>query len=366
MMVAAMVAFFPAEGRHFTGSGAAIRMPERRRGANGGRANGGGEDMADSRIRIAVVGLGKIARDQHLHALAANGRFELVAVASPGARLDGTPCYDDMGAMLEAEPSIGAVALCTPPAVRGRLARLALQRGLHVLLEKPPGVTSSEVLALVDLAREKGVTLMAAWHSRHAPAVGPACRWLASREIRRVTVRWQEDVRVWHPGQGWIWRAGGLGVFDPGINALSLVTQIIPGALVLTEAELEFPGNCETPIAARLALVSRNGAPVSVQLDFRQTGRQTWDIEVDTEAGRLCLSMGGHSIALDGGTQAAGGMIQAGIDAEVGAADEYAGVYARFESLVRERRIDVDIAPLQLVADAFLCGRRIQVGDFVE
>ena len=34
----------------------------------------------------------------------------------------------------------------------------------------------------------------------------------------------------WHPGQEWIWQAGGFGVFDPGINALSIVTRILPRA----------------------------------------------------------------------------------------------------------------------------------------
>jgi len=42
-----------------------------------------------SKIRLALVGLGKIARDQHLPAIAADGRFELVAAASRSAALDG-------------------------------------------------------------------------------------------------------------------------------------------------------------------------------------------------------------------------------------------------------------------------------------
>ena len=43
---------------------------------------------------------------------------------------------------------------------------------------------------------------------------------------------------------------------------------------------------------------------------------------------------------------------------------EYTSLYAHFASLVRERRLDVDISPLQVVADAFLTGRRIAVGEF--
>jgi len=45
---------------------------------------------------------------------------------------------------------------------------------------------------------------------------------------------------------------------------------------------------------------------------------------------------------------------------------EYARVYAHFAELVRERRSDVDLAPFRLVADAFLCGRRVEVAPFNE
>ncbi|RAG46972.1 gfo/Idh/MocA family oxidoreductase, partial [Burkholderia multivorans] len=90
-----------------------------------------------------------------------------------------------------------------------------------------------EVAALEALARSRGLTLFATWHSRCASAVEPARAWLATREIRAVQVRWKEDVRRWHPGQQWIWEPGGLGVFDPGINALSIVTRILPRELVL-------------------------------------------------------------------------------------------------------------------------------------
>jgi hypothetical protein len=45
-----------------------------------------------------------------------------------------------------------------------------------------------------------------------------------------VEIVWHEDVRKWHPGQQWIWEPGGFGVFDPGINALSIATRIFPAS----------------------------------------------------------------------------------------------------------------------------------------
>jgi D-galactose 1-dehydrogenase len=306
------------------------------------------------RIRIAIVGMGKIARDRHVPALARNGAFELVAAASPHQRLEGVSNFASIEALLGAVTNLDAVALCTPPQIRYPLARYALEHGLHVLLEKPPGATLNEVAALADLAQHKGVALFAAWHSREAAAVEPARRWLQARKLSGVTVTWKEDVRVWHPGQAWIWEAGGLGVFDPGINALSILTRILPGTLVLKDAELAFPPNCETPIAASLRFENEFVTEVRMELDFLQTGPPSWDIEVETDAGRLLLSNGGS-------------VMQIGSRAPVEEPDnEYPNLYARFEQLVHNRSIDVDVTPLRLVADAFMCGRRTLAEPFVE
>ena len=307
-----------------------------------------------AKIKIAIVGLGKIARDQHVPSLHSSDAFELVAIASPHGKLGGVPHFSDIETLLRAMPEVTAVALCTTPQVRYDIARFALQQGRHVLLEKPPGVTVSEVLQLTDLAQQHRVTLFASWHSRHAPAVEPARVWLACRKIAKVLITWKEDVRVWHPGQTWIWKAGGLGVFDPGINALSILTEIIPGPFALKSAELSYPGNCETPIAARLSLTGPGGAMTHVELDFLQTGRQTWDIDVETDAGLLSLSMGGTVMTVDKRSVA------------IPPTTEYANLYRHFAELIHRGRIDVDIAPLQLVADAFLCGRQVDVEPFVE
>lgn len=307
-----------------------------------------------SKTRIALVGMGKIARDQHVPALAASNAFEVVAAASPHHQLAGVPNYTSIEALLAAQPDVQAVSICTSPQVRYEIARHALERGQHVLLEKPPGATLNEVNALIELAQQRGVALFATWHSREASAVEPARNWLASRKIRSVAVTWKEDVRVWHPGQAWIWKAGGLGVFDPGINALSIITRILPGTLVLKDAELAFPSNCETPVAASLRLTNEQGTPVHMELDFLQTGPQSWDIDIETDGGRLQLSKGGSVMRVDD-------------EAVIEARDnEYANLYAHFAGLVRERRCDVDLAPFRLVADAFMCGRRVIVAPFVE
>ncbi|MFD2438663.1 Gfo/Idh/MocA family protein [Modicisalibacter luteus] len=94
-------------------------------------------------IKIGIVGLGKIARDQHLPALAANPDFELVAVASRNASLEDAANFATLEEMLAGVPELDAVSLCTPPTVRYGQARQALQAGKHVMLEKPRALRSA-------------------------------------------------------------------------------------------------------------------------------------------------------------------------------------------------------------------------------
>jgi D-galactose 1-dehydrogenase len=303
-------------------------------------------------LRVAIIGFGKIARDQHIPAIAATDGVKLAAVASRHASLPDVPHFATLDALLRDGPPIDAVALCVPPQVRRGQAAAALSAGKHVMLEKPPGATVGELDPLIAAAARVGKTLFASWHSRFAAAVEPARQWLASRRIRSVQITWKEDVRVWHPGQSWIFEPGGMGVFDPGINALSILTRILPEPLFVTAAELCFPANREAPIAASLGLNDATGLPITAEFDFRQTGPQSWDIVAETDGGRLTLSSGGARLAVGG---------------EIlfeGADGEYRGLYRRFVELASTGACDVDLTPLRLVADAFLLGRRRMVEAF--
>jgi D-galactose 1-dehydrogenase len=299
-----------------------------------------------SPINLAIVGVGKIVRDQHLPSIAANADFKLIATASRHGTVDGVESFTAIEDMLKAVPHIDAVSLCMPPQYRYEAAHKALSAGKHVFLEKPPGATLSEVADLQDLAKSKGVSLFASWHSRYAPAVEATKSFLASTKINSVHVIWKEDVRHWHPNQEWIWQAGGLGVFDPGINALSIVTHILPKAIFLTGATLEFPENRDAPIAADLHFKNADNLPVHAEFDWRQTGKQSWDIVAETDAGPMVLADGGSKLTINGELKSS--------EPE----REYPSLYRRFAEIVKAGKSDVDLAPLRHVADAFMLGRR--------
>lgn len=308
-------------------------------------------------IKLGIVGIGFIARQQHLPVIATSPDFELVAAASRNAKVDGVKTYANIAEMLAGNPEIEAVSLCAPPVPRSAEAQFALREGKHVLLEKPPGATLSDVQALAELAATQNITLNASWHSRHAPGVAPARGWLERRTLRSVRVIWKEDVRVWHPGQEWIFEPGGLGIFDPTINALSILTAILPAPFSLRAAKLAFPENRQAPIAGELAFTDTNGASITASVDFLQTGPQTWDIVIQTETGELTLSKGGSELYLNGARQPLA-------HHEDVLRGEYHGVYAHFAALIKAGKSDVDVSPLRHAADAFMLGERITAPPF--
>ncbi|RML55972.1 D-galactose 1-dehydrogenase [Pseudomonas amygdali pv. morsprunorum] len=305
-------------------------------------------------IRLGLVGYGKIAQDQHVPAIHANPAFQLVAVATQGQPCAGVENFKSLGELLESGLHVDAIAFCTPPQGRFALVQQALAAGKHVLVEKPPCATLGEAMALVQQTAEQGVSGLFAWHSRYAPGIQAARDWLSTRTLHSVQIDWKEDVRKWHPGQAWIWQPGGLGVFDPGINALSIVTHLLPRPLFVESAELRVPSNCQSPIAASIKMSDTQQLDIRAEFDFDHGHDELWSIEVRCAEGTLRLDNGGALLSIDGVRQA------------VSEEGEYAAVYRHFQQLINTNASDLDVQPLRLVADSFFVGSRATVEPFYD
>jgi predicted dehydrogenase len=302
--------------------------------------------------RIAVVGVGKIARDQHLPRISENRNFSLVAGVSRSAKIAGASNFESLSALKASKLKVDCVALCTPPAVRLAMAREAIDHGWHLLIEKPPTPTVGELLAMAAYARKKKRVLYAAWHSRYNKSVDVAKAKLKGKHVDFLRVTWKEDVHKWHPGQAWIWEPGGFGVFDPGINALSIVTKILPEPIFVDSATIEVPADASTPIGADIRFKRGDGAAakLSAVLDWRQKANEIWEIEVGTRDGlKLHLKNGGSVLEVNGKT------------AHRAVLREYEDIYAKFARLLKARKSDVDPSPLQLVSDCFMLGKPVVV-----
>ena len=303
-----------------------------------------------SAIRIGVVGMGKIAVDQHLPAIAANPLFDLAATVERSAPVS-TINYTSHAAMLADSHRLDAVAITTPPGPRYAIARDSIAAGLHVLLEKPPTATLAEIDELRERAAQRGVSLFTTWHAQHNPAVVEAAKMLAGKRIAEMTIMWHEDVEKWHPGQRWIWEAGGFGVFDPGINAFSIASRIFPGPLFVRSAALHFPAASDTPIAAEIIFESpASDGPLTCSLDWQRAAGEEWTIRIITDDGqKIDLFDGGARLKIDGVAQGSDG------------AGEYPDIYRQFAQLIAHGESHVDSVPLRMVADCLLVGSRNQL-----
>jgi len=298
-------------------------------------------------IRIAIIGYGKIAEDQHVPAIEANKRFELVATSSRSGQ-GVAQKFTDWRELIRTVEGLEAVAITTPPEPRYEIARECALAGLHCLLEKPPTAGLAEIADLDCLAQAQGVTLFTTWHAQHHSTVDAAAKALAGKRIARMQILWHEDVQKWHPGQQWIWQAGGFGVFDPGINGFSIAAKIFPGGLFVQSAKLSVPENAQTPIAADVIFHSPEAeGALSASLDWRRTQGEEWTIDIEaTDGTHVRLEEGGAWLILNGKVSADDGI------------GEYPDIYRTFVDLIDERRSLVDVAPLRLVADCLLVGSR--------
>jgi D-galactose 1-dehydrogenase len=306
--------------------------------------------MPEGKYKIAVIGIGKIALDQHLPVISGSDRFELAAtVSTRGISHGGLPVYRTPTELYAAHPEIGIVASCVPPAVRHAQVREALDAGKHVLMEKPPSPSIAEFQDLVAHARTRDRVLFQTWHSQYNPAVDRARAILAGEGVKSVRIDWRESVRKWHPGQDWVWEPGGFGVCDPGINALSIFTRIMPVPVFVQSATLGFPQNRQTPVDVRIDFKSVGPVQpeMSAHFNWLEGDDEVWRITIETGAGNsLLLDRGGTVLSVNG-TQDTGAPSQ-----------EYERIYARFADLLDRSESHADGAPLVLVADAFLLGRR--------
>jgi D-galactose 1-dehydrogenase len=300
------------------------------------------------RHRIAIVGFGKIARDRHLPSIRADPHFELVAIVSRTAIVGAAaPVFTELEQLFSNGPVVDAVVICTPPGPRYDLARKCIDAGVSLFLEKPPTVTLGEAQHLVRLAEERKIVLFTSWHARCHASVTNAAAIVAEEGLRSLQIRWLEDVEKWHPGQSWVRQAGGFGVFDAGINGLSIATMLSPQPLLVRSASLYYPRGWQAPIAAVIQFDDLSNG----QFDWRHKDEECWTIQVQTCAGtELLLDNGGSKLSVNMKEQ----------NSDEG--QEYSSLYSRFHHLLIARRSEVELEPLRIVSDVFLTGKRVFVG----
>ena len=140
------------------------------------------------RLRVGFIGCGGRNRRAHMRYVSGFGDVEMAAVCDPmddardaaGDEFGIQARYPDMDEMLD-EERLDAVFVATPPHLNATVAMPCLERGVNMLLEKPPGMTASETAALRDAAERSGATVMVGWDRRFNPVVVKARQMVEER-----------------------------------------------------------------------------------------------------------------------------------------------------------------------------------------
>ncbi len=144
-----------------------------------------------SKLKVAVVGSGLIARVKHLPALKGLGNLvDRIAICDLneqaareiGAKFEVAATFSDLDRML-AEEKPDVVDICTPPKTHAAIAKAALNAGAHVLIEKPMCQTVEECDEVMALAREKGLKICIAHSDLFYPSFRKAREMLKAGKI---------------------------------------------------------------------------------------------------------------------------------------------------------------------------------------
>lgn len=183
------------------------------------------------RARIGVIGCGWWATRAHLPALEANPDAVIAGIADPdpenrarAAGRFGVPAervYADAHRML-AEAELDAAIVAVPHDLHAPLARAVLERGLHLLLEKPMTIRPPDARALAALAEARGVELIIGypWHyNRQVLAVRDAIADGRIGSIEYVSCQFASIVRELYRGNPEPYRdVLGYSVNPPGLK----------------------------------------------------------------------------------------------------------------------------------------------------
>jgi len=182
-------------------------------------------------MRVGIIGLGR-AGNMHLDAWRLVPGVEVVAVSDAAvsgrsaARAAGLRAHRSLAQMLDRE-KLDAISICTPPADHADQAIACLERGLHVLCEKPLALTPWDALAMLQTSGRCRRQLLLATKFRHVPELVQTRQIIASGELGEpVTfeVSFCSPVDMSGRWNSQRHRAGGGVIMDNGCHAFDIVS----------------------------------------------------------------------------------------------------------------------------------------------
>lgn len=235
-------------------------------------------------MRIGIIGLGR-AGMVHLDSWKLVEEAELVAVSDPSlaarrtARDLGIRAYAKPEVMFE-EERLDAVTIATPPTDHAELAIAALERGIHVLCEKPLALTTWDALSMLQTASRKKRQLLLATKFRHVPELATA-RDMIAKGTLGVPVAFEVSFcspvdmsKRWNSNRR---RAGGGVIIDNGCHAFDIVSYLF-GSVTRVQTTLHRPlQKIQVEDGATIQIAATDGVIGKIDVSWSlSTGRNSY------------------------------------------------------------------------------------------
>ena len=264
------------------------------------------------KLRGAISGFGEVAVRAHLAGWRARENVTVGVIHDPVAErrheairlIKNVRVYDDLELMLDGEAP-DFVDIASPPALHGAAARMALNAGAHVLVEKPVGLSLAEFDEVAAVARARQRILMCVHNWKFAPAYSLARALVDEGRIGSVRSVSIERLRIEPAGRGGpgsVWRrtgaSGGGILIDHGWHVFYLMQWLMGGDSPLAVAATLFTNAEGVEETARVQVTFGSGRSARANLSWRAGQRRTYaaivgtngSLEIGTE--RLLLTEG--------------------------------------------------------------------------
>jgi len=234
-------------------------------------------------VRMAMVGCGGMARHHVQRILQQQDTTKIVAVCEPSeksyaafaklfeeAGATPPPNIPDLEQLLkQTAGNLDAAFIITPHAYHHDQARLCMEAGADVLLEKPMVMNAEEAEDLIAVRDRTGRLLVVAFNGSLSPEIREAVKLLRSGELGDIlnisATVWQN----WGPMTKGLWRqdpvlSGGGFMFDTGAHMLNTVVDLAGEDFVEVTAWLD---NRDTPVDVLGAIMARTASGILVTMN---------------------------------------------------------------------------------------------------
>ena len=317
--------------------------------------------MKKSPYSLGLIGFGNIGKI-HYDALTKSGQtdFQVKAIADLSTQ--------SVREVLK-NPNIQAVSINTPPNTHHQLVMDALRGGKHVLVEKPPALTVAQCEEMSVCANQRGKVLFMSFHARYNPCVEAAKMELVDKNIEGIDIQYSEYAPNYHATSGWVFNpeiAGGGVLIDSGINALSVVTYVLPDwtSFFVRDAKFKKAGGFKVETEAHVGFSFGSKGSGTLSMDWMNKGPEirqvTFTADGDTYVVDIVKNIfsknGEVRMIVDASREIVDQQSEYKQSLNSSLSSEYRGVYRDFARHLAQGKPLISIKELAFIQEAYRLG----------